>query len=121
MGVDHGGADVSLPGGEFVRRFLLHVLPHGVKRIRHYGLLAAACKAVKLESARQALQLPQSNPQAIESAKDFMARVARIDVLLCPHCLAGRLHVVQVLVGPRQLPAPERTVANIVPANRGPP
>ncbi len=91
------------------------------ERIRHYGLLAAACKAVKLEYARQALQLPAGNPQAVESAKDFMARVARIDVLLCPSCRSGRLHVVQVLVGPRQLPAPERTVANIVPANRGPP
>ncbi len=112
---------MRLSGGEFVRRFLLHVLPNGVKRIRHYGLLAAACKAVKLEHARQALQVPAGNPQAIETARDFMARVARIDVLLCPGCQAGRLHVVQVLVGPRQLPAPERTVANIVPANRGPP
>ena len=58
-----------------------HVLPTGVKRIHHYGLLAAACKTVKLEQARRAFQLPAANPQAIESARDFMARVAKIDVL----------------------------------------
>ena len=81
----------------FVRRFLLHVLPSGVKRIRHYGLLAAACK----------------------TAKDFMARVAKIDVMLCPHCQVGRLHVVQVLPGQARLPAPE--VGTAEPANRGPP
>ena len=109
---------VRIPGTEFVRRFLLHVLPTGVKRIRHYGLLASACKARKLEQARRALQLPAANPQAIESAKDFMARVARIDVLSCPDCGTGRLHIVQVLAGQGHLPAPGATTA---PANRGPP
>ena len=50
---DKGGKRlVRLAGVEFVRRFLLHVLPTGVKRIRHYGLLAAACKTVKLGQAR---------------------------------------------------------------------
>lgn len=39
---------VRLEGMEFVRRFLLHVLPTGIKRIRHYGVLASACKRVKL-------------------------------------------------------------------------
>ena len=110
-----------LPGAEFVRRFLLHVLPTGVKRIRHYGVLASACKADKLQAARAALQLPAVNPQATESAKDFMARVAQIDVLLCPCCQAGRLHVVQVLVGHKRLPAPQRSVACVAPASRGPP
>ena len=109
---------VRIPGTEFVRRFLLHVLPTGVKRIRHYGLLASACKARKLEQARRALQLPAANPQAIESAKDFMARVARIDVLSCPDCGTGRLHIVQVLVGQQHLPAPGVCT---VPPNRGPP
>ena len=101
-----------------MRRFPLHVLRSGVKRIRQYGLLAAACKTAKLEQARKALQLPAANPQAIESAKDFMARVAKIDVLLCPHCQAGRLHVVQVLMGQARLPAPG---VGTQPANRGPP
>ena len=48
---DKGGKRlVRLAGTEFVRRFLLHVLPTGLKRIRHYGLLASGCKAVKLNA-----------------------------------------------------------------------
>ena len=74
----HGGKRrIRLDGPEFVRRFLLHVLPTGIKRIRHYGVLASACKADKLSAARQALQMPAVNPKAIESAQAFMQRVAR--------------------------------------------
>ena len=63
---DHGGKrTVRLNGSEFLHRFLLHVLPTGSKRIRHYGVLASACKGVKLQAARLALQMPALNPQAI--------------------------------------------------------
>ncbi len=77
---EQGGKRLQrLPGAEFVRRLLLHVLPTGLKRIRHYGVLASSCKGVKLTAARQALQSPEPNPAALESAQGFMARVARID------------------------------------------
>ena len=68
---------VRLDGPEFVRRFMLHILPTGSKRIRHYGVLASSCKVVKLAAARAALQMPAPNPQALECAQAFMARVAR--------------------------------------------
>jgi Putative transposase/Transposase zinc-binding domain len=109
---------VRLQGTEFVRRFMLHILPTGIKRIRHYGVLASACKGVKLRAARAALQMPAANPQAIESAQTFMARVAKIDVLLCPCCKVGRLRTIAVLAGLGRLPAPG---AALVPQNRGPP
>jgi hypothetical protein len=109
---------VRLNGEDFIRRFLLHVLPNGVKRIRHYGVLASGCKKVKLEAARQALQVPPINVQAIESAQAFMVRIAMINVLLCPCCKVGVLHVAAILQGQTQLPAPGTTV----PAqSRGPP
>lgn len=105
---DHGGKRrVRLDGTEFVRRFMLHILPTGIKRIRHYGVLASACKADKLTAARQALQMPAVNAQAVESAQAFMARVASIDVSVCPCCKVGRLHVAAVLVGQARLPAPQ--------------
>ena len=105
---DHGGKRrMRLDGTEFVRRFMLHILPTGIKRIRHYGVLASACKADKLAAARQALQMPAINPQAIESAQAFMQRVARLDVSVCPCCKVGRLHVVAVLQGQARLPAPQ--------------
>ena len=105
---DHGGKRrIRLDGTAFVRRLLLHVLPGGIKRLRHYGVLASACKADKLAAARQPLQVPAVNPPAIESAQAFMQRVARIDVSVCPCCKVGRLHVVAVLQGQARLPAPQ--------------
>ena len=86
---------------------MLHILPTGIKRLRHYGVLACACKADKLAAARQALQMPAVNPQAIESAQAFMQRVARLDVSVCPCCKVGRLHVVAVMLGQARLPAPQ--------------
>ena len=116
---DHGGKRlVRLDGPEFVRRFMLHILPTGIKRIRHFGVLASCCKGVKLAAARAALQMPPSNPQALESAHAFMARVARTDVGLCPWCGQGRLRVTAVLAGLGRLPAPARA---LVPECRGPP
>ena len=109
---------VRMEGVEFVRRFLLHVLPTGIKRIRHYGVLASACKGIKLQGARVALQMPAASPQAIESAQAFMARVARMDVGLCPCCRQGRLRTIAVLAGLGRLPGPACTV---VPHSRGPP
>jgi len=97
---DEGGKRMRrLEGTEFVRRFLLHVLPKGIKRLRHYGVLASACKKIKLGAARQALQMPALNPRAVESARDFMIRVAKVDMMVCPYCKTGRLRVSEVLTG----------------------
>ena len=116
---DHGGKRLErLDGEEFVRRFLLHILPTGLKRIRHYGVLASSCKAAQLTAARQSPQMPQPSVQAMEGARDFLARVARIDVRLCPCCKVGRLHITAVLQGQARLPAP---ACAVMPANRGPP
>jgi Putative transposase/Transposase zinc-binding domain len=110
-----------LQGVEFVRRYLLHVLPSGIKRIRHYGVLASCCKGVKLDAARQALAMPKVNPRAVERATEFMARVARMDVGLCPCCKTGRLHTAEVLPSPRYLPAPDAHCITGAPQQRGPP
>ena len=99
---DQGGKRrVRLPTQEFVRRFLQHVLPGGVQRIRHYGVLANGCKKTQLARARQALSQPPPNPRAKESAQAFMARVARIEIGLCPHC-KGPLHVAATLAPQRR-------------------
>ena len=59
---------------------MLHVLPAGIKRIRHYGLLAAACKTTRLAQARQTLGMPVVEAKTTESAADFMRRVALGDL-----------------------------------------
>jgi hypothetical protein len=109
---------VRLEGAEFVRRFLLHVLPTGIKRIRHYGVLASACKGNKLSAAKQALQMPPTNPAAQESAQAFMVRVAKLEMMQCPCCKAHALKVVATLAGCRQLPSPGVIMAG---QPRGPP
>jgi hypothetical protein len=85
---------VRIDGAEFIGRFLLHVLPAGFKRIRHYGLLAAAHKTRRLAQARAALAMPASNPIAAQTAAEFMRRVARIEIDRCPHC-QGRWRAVE--------------------------
>lgn len=112
----HGGKRaVRLAGGEFVRRVLLHVLPTSIKRIRHYGVLAPACKGVKLDAARRDLHMPIPEPRALESARAFLLRVARIDAQQCPCCERGQLRCVQALSAPRTLTPPTQT------CNRGRP
>ena len=110
---------VQLDGVEFVRRLLLHVLPSGVKRIRHYGLLAPS-KTDALAQAREALRMPMANPQALESATEFMQRVAKVDTAQCPCCAPGRLRLVQTLKGSRTLPA-AGAPDNVSPHSTGPP
>lgn len=88
---------VRAPGEEFIARFLTHVLPRGFKRIRHYGLLAPSRKAVRLKAARAALDAPEPEPAVIESVAQFVARVTRIELDVCPHCGTGRFHVTAAL------------------------
>jgi len=84
---------IRLDGAAFIGRFLLHLLPKGFKRIRHYGLLGPAHKATHLAAARAALHAPQPEPMVIESVAQFMRRVARIEWAACPHCQGGHFEV----------------------------
>ncbi|MDP3927062.1 MAG: transposase [Hydrogenophaga sp.] len=86
-------------------KFMQHVLPSGLKRIRHYGLLANP-NGAKLAQARAALHMPAPNPPAQACAQDFMARVARVNIHQCPVCQQGRLGVVQTLARAKHLPDP---------------
>ena len=84
---DNKSKVMTLEVDEFIRRFLLHVLPKGFRRIRHFGFLANACRTAKLPVIRAALQAPEPAP-TIELA-NYRERYAiltshRID--LCPVC-----------------------------------
>lgn len=91
---------VSLEAGEFIRRFLLHVLPKGFVRIRHYGLMAPKNVNTRLAAARRILSrnlCPQGqaahenrNP-APKSWRDVLMELTGIDIRTCPKCKKGRL------------------------------
>jgi hypothetical protein len=78
---------MTLSPGEFIRRFLLHVLPKGFHRIRHYGLLAGTTKAEMVAKARQLLAAPATEPDADED-------LATDHVQQCP-CCGGRMYVIE--------------------------
>ena len=86
---------MTLSGDEFIRRFLLHVLPKGFHRIRHYGLLASAtCKAIARAKELIAASLP-SIDQSAEHDDPHVATGAAADHRPpCP-CCGGRMIIVE--------------------------
>jgi hypothetical protein len=58
----------TLEAGEFIRCFLLHVLPKGFMRIRHYGFLANRCKRENLSKCRQLLDVSLELSEAVEKS-----------------------------------------------------
>lgn len=98
---------LSLEPPEFLRRFVLHVLPRGFNRIRHYGLLANRNKRALLVDARAALNAPApaSTAPPAESVAAFWQRIAGIDIERCPFCRHGTLRVVARLA-PQPHPPP---------------
>jgi hypothetical protein len=104
----HGGRHrvMELAAPEFLRRFALHVLPRGLNRIRHYGLLANRSKRTLLAKARAALDAPTPIPArtAPEPIAAFWLRIAGIDVARCTHCGLGTLRFVATLRPPPHPP-----------------
>jgi len=76
---------------EFLRRFLLHVLPKRFVRIRHYGLLANRHRAEKLARCRALLEVPQPEKRPRECAREKLHRLTGVDPLRCPACEQGRM------------------------------
>ena len=77
---------MQLDAGEFIRRFLLHVLPRGFTRLRHYGLLANRCRARKLAMCRALLDQPAPGPREPETTRETMLRLIGIDIAVCGQC-----------------------------------
>ena len=93
---------MTLDAGEFIRRFLLHVLPDSFHRIRHYGLFANGHRADKLELCRKLLDV---NPTLIDGTGDDHNHESssKIEPLLCP-CCGGRMTIIEAFDGPLSRP-----------------
>ena len=99
---------MTLDAAEFIRRFLLHVLPSGFHRIRHYGLFAGAVRAHNIERVRQVLAAPKSRAQALAAETDGDAEPPS-PARRCP-CCGGRMIIVETFEGarPARSPSPSR-------------
>jgi rubrerythrin len=93
---------MTLAADEFMRRFLLHVLPCGFHRIRHYGLLANAARREHLARARQLLHVV---PTATESHPPEAAAANIAPTFVCPHCGAAMM-VIETFVRGETIRAP---------------
>ena len=103
---------MTLSADEFIRRFLLHVLPKGFHRIRHYGLLASAgCKA-NIARARElmATPMPHVEPPAAQDAADPDLAIDHRPP--CP-CCGGRMIIVEVFAPGGQPRGPPSAGAEI--------
>ena len=89
---------LTLDAQEFIRRFLLHVLPDGFMRVRHFGFLANRAKKQALAQCRRLLKLDPALPQGpMESAKDLLLRITGVDLNRCPSCQKGTMVIVAEL------------------------
>jgi hypothetical protein len=84
---------MTLATGEFIRRFLIHVLPKGFHRIRHYGLLASGNRVATIARARQLLAAP-SRPKQPETSQAAAADEPHVLPRPCP-CCGGRMIIIE--------------------------
>jgi Putative transposase len=86
---------MPLDAQEFIRRFLLHVLPDGFMRIRHFGFLANRAKKHALPQCRKLLGLNPALPKTPNpSGHDLLRELTGIDLSRCPRCQKGTMIVV---------------------------
>jgi hypothetical protein len=97
---------MTLATAEFIRRFLIHVLPHGFHRIRHYGLLASGTRADNIARARRLLDVPAAQPEAGDDSRAEDPELKPISHP-CP-CCGGRMVIIETFqrgASPRFRPA----------------
>jgi len=94
---------VTITASEFIRRFLLHVLPPRFVKIRHYGLMAPRNAKTKLEKARALLSLHKppvpkepkdpelDTPTKAKTWQEMLQALTGLDLTICPQCGQGRL------------------------------
>ena len=104
---------MTLPTAEFIRRFLMHALPKGLHRIRHYGLFANGNRAANIARARELLAMPPP-PEELDDQK-IVEPDGRVHPHPCPRC-GGRMLIIETFARgcqPIYQPAPRPPVIRI--------
>jgi hypothetical protein len=91
--------EMTLKASEFIRRFLLHILPDRFVKIRHYGLLSSRSRKVNIDLSRKLLGVCKNKEadSAKETWQELLLRVSGIDVAQCPVCRKGMMHPAEAL------------------------
>jgi Putative transposase/Transposase zinc-binding domain len=105
---------MTLSPHEFIRRFLIHVLPKGFHRIRHYGLFANAARQQNIAQARQLLAVPAAKPD-MDETNGAEASASQPLAHPCP-CCGGRMVIVETFTRgatPRDRPSAPTHIVRI--------
>ena len=102
---------MTLDAAEFIRRFLMHVLPSGFHRIRHYGLFASAVRAQNIERVRQLIAKSEDAPEALRAEADSEVEKAA-PAPRCP-CCGGRMIIIETFEGVRPARRPSSSPIRI--------
>jgi hypothetical protein len=92
---------MRLEADEFIRRFLLHVLPSGFQRIRHYGILANRYRSVKLAHCRELLDAPTPAVKINNTSQDYRDRYEQLtgkSLRDCPKCHQGHMICIETFL-----------------------
>ena len=93
---------MTLDANEFIRRFLIHVLPDGFHRIRYFGFLGNCHRARKIERCRELLGMASPNP-AVDPPAGYQDRYQALtgqSLRECPHCRTGIMVVIGCVARP---------------------
>jgi len=82
---------VTITAVEFIRRFLLHSLPKGFVRIRHYGFLANRNRSANLNTIRRLMGLSAPPEKETASFEEMMQKLTGTDITICPCCNKGKM------------------------------
>ena len=104
---------ITIRAVEFIRRFLLHSLPKGFVRIRHYGFLANRNRIANLKTIRRLLKLPTQLTKIKASLEQMILKLTGTDITSCPCCNKGKM---QLLV---ELPSYRARAPNYLTAVSG--
>jgi len=100
---------MTLAADEFIRRFLLHVLPAGLQRIRYFGFLGNRHRQKQLTRCRALLGMAPASPPDARSTdyRDHHEALTHSSLRVCPKCHAAAMRVVEQFprVAPRRVPA----------------
>jgi hypothetical protein len=100
---DNHRKTMTLPAEEFIRRFLIHVLPDGFHRIRYFGFLGNCHRARKLALCRELLGMAPAG-SAADAPADYRDRVEALtgqSLRECPHCHTGIMVVIDCIAAPK--------------------
>ncbi len=106
---------MTLATAEFIRRFLIHVLPKGLHRIRHYGLFANSGRADNLAKMRALLAVTVPPPEESETSAEAETQTSDVLARPCP-CCGGRMLIIETFepgYQPRHRPSPPPGIIRI--------